>query len=224
MSNSKPVLISHHLCPYVQRAVIALTEKSVAFERVYIDLSAKPDWFSAISPLGKVPLLKAEGAVIFESSVILEYLEETQPHPLHPVNPVERARHRGWIEFASAILNAIAGLYNAPDEAAFGAKATQLRKMFERVEAEVGPGPLFAGDRMSLVDAAFAPVFRYFDVFDALGDFGILTGLDATGRWRATLARRDSVRDAVTPDYSRRLAAFLAARSGHIASLVPVAV
>lgn len=47
----------NHLCPYVQRAAIALTEKGVSFARRYVDLSAKPDWFLAISPLGKVPLL-----------------------------------------------------------------------------------------------------------------------------------------------------------------------
>ena len=50
-------LISHKLCPYVQRAVIALTEKGVPFERIDIDLANKPDWFLKISPLGKVPVL-----------------------------------------------------------------------------------------------------------------------------------------------------------------------
>ena len=43
-------LISHKLCPYVQRAVIALNEKDVAFERVDIDLASKPDWFLKIPP------------------------------------------------------------------------------------------------------------------------------------------------------------------------------
>src|SRR5438270_2942739 len=82
----KLTLISHDLCPYVQRAVIALTEKGVPFDRIYVGLANKPDWFRAISPLGKVPLLKVGDAVIFESAVILEYLEETQPKPLHPVD------------------------------------------------------------------------------------------------------------------------------------------
>src|ERR1043166_2786147 len=88
------VLVSHHLCPYVQRAAIALHEKSVAFERVYIDLAAKPDWFLAESPLGKTPLLKVDGAVVFESAVICEYLEDTVAPALHPADPLERARHR----------------------------------------------------------------------------------------------------------------------------------
>ena len=71
-------LISHKLCPYVQRAVIALTEKGVPFERIDIDLANKPDWFLKISPLGKTPVLVVGDHAIFESAVILEYLEETQ--------------------------------------------------------------------------------------------------------------------------------------------------
>ena len=65
-------LISHRLCPYVQRAVIAQTEKGVAFERIDIDLADKPDWFLAISPLGRTPVLQAGNTAIFESAVILE--------------------------------------------------------------------------------------------------------------------------------------------------------
>jgi nitrite reductase/ring-hydroxylating ferredoxin subunit len=82
-------LVSHHLCPYVQRVSIALSEKSVPFDRVYIDLSDKPDWFLELSPLGKTPVLKYGNNAIFESAVILEFLEETQPRPLHL--PLHRA-------------------------------------------------------------------------------------------------------------------------------------
>jgi glutathione S-transferase len=131
-------LISHKLCPYVQRAVIALTEKGTAFERIDIDLAHKPDWFLAISPLGKTPVLQVGNVAIFESAVILEYLEETQPSPLHPADPLRRAEHRAWIEFGSAVLNDIAGFYAAPDEAAFKAKTSQLEARFARLEARVG--------------------------------------------------------------------------------------
>src|SRR6187455_154498 len=75
---TKLTLISHKLCPYVQRAVIALHEKGVPFERIDIDLANKPDWFLKISPLGKVPVLRVasdEGEVaLFESNVICEYI------------------------------------------------------------------------------------------------------------------------------------------------------
>ena len=53
-------LISHQLCPYAQRAAISLIEKEVAFDRIYVDLNNKPDWFNALSPLGKVPVLKVD--------------------------------------------------------------------------------------------------------------------------------------------------------------------
>ena len=111
-------LVSHRLCPYVQRAAISLVEKAVPFERVYVDLADKPAWFLALSPLGKTPVLKVNDRAIFESAVILEYLEETGPHPLHPADPLRRAEHRAWIEFGSAVLNDIAGLYSAKDQAA----------------------------------------------------------------------------------------------------------
>src|SRR5262249_3114256 len=136
-------LISHRLCPYVQRAVIALTEKGVAFERIDIDLADKPDWFLKISPLGKTPVLLVGEHAIFESAVILEYLEETQANALHPADPLVRAEHRAWIEFGSAVLSDIAGFYTAPDEAAFKAKASQLGRKFARLEARVSAAPWF---------------------------------------------------------------------------------
>ena len=87
-------LISHKLCPYVQRAVIALNEKGVAFERIDIDLANKPAWFLQISPLGKTPVLLVGEVAIFESAVILEYLEETQAGPLHPEGACSRRASR----------------------------------------------------------------------------------------------------------------------------------
>src|SRR5438270_2865849 len=142
-------LISHKLCPYVQRAVIALTEKEVPFQRIDINLANKPDWFLAISPLGKTPVLQVANTAIFESAVILEYLEETQPKPLHPADPLKRAEHRGWIEFGSAILNDIAGFYGAKDKAAFDGKVVALTEKFARLEKRLAAAPWFDGETFS---------------------------------------------------------------------------
>src|SRR2546429_9895769 len=103
-------LISHKLCPYVQRAVIALTEKGVPFERIDIDLANKPDWFLKISPLGKVPVLLVETAggevALFESNVICEYIEDTQGGAkLHPQDPLQRGPHPGRAGFRAALLS-----------------------------------------------------------------------------------------------------------------------
>ena len=213
-------LISHVLCPYVQRAVISLAEKGVAFDRTDIDLANKPDWFLAISPLGKTPVLVVDGAPIFESNVILEFLEDTQPRPLHPADPLRRARHRAWIEFGSTVLNGIAGFYNAPDAAALTEKSQELRAKFVRLESELGHGPFFEGSHFSLVDAAFGPVFRYFDTFDRIANFGVLDDLPKVARWRSSLAARPSVADAVSRNYPDLLERFIARRGSRLALLI----
>jgi glutathione S-transferase len=216
----KLTLISHDLCPYVQRAVIALAEKGVPFERRYVDLANKPAWFLAISPLGKVPLLQAGDAVIFESAVILEYLEETQANPLHPADPLARAQHRAMIEFGSAVLSDIWGLEIAPTREATVARIEALREKFARLETSLGAGPWFAGERFGLVDAAFGPVFRYFELFDRLLDHGIFAGRPKVAAWRAALAARPSIRQAVVPDYAARLERFVAGQNGYLAALM----
>src|SRR6478735_961183 len=65
-------LISHKLCPYVQRAVIALTEKGVAFERIDVDLANKPEWFLRVSPLGKTPVLQVDEVTFQAKATHLE--------------------------------------------------------------------------------------------------------------------------------------------------------
>jgi glutathione S-transferase len=216
---AKLTLVSHHLCPYVQRAAIALLEKNVPFERVNVDLADKPGWFIRLSPLGKVPLLQVGRRVIFESSVILEYLEETQPNPLHPTDALNRAEHRAWIEFGSAILNDIAKFYGAPDRAQFETHRAQLETRFERVEQRLEADPWF-GHGFSLADAVYGPIFRYFDTFDQIGDFGILSDKPKTAAWRAALTQRPSVRNAVAADYPERLADFLRRRRSFLSSLM----
>ena len=217
-------LISFKLCPYVQRAAIVLAEKDVPFERIDIDLAAKPDWFLKLSPLGKVPVLvvsEADGReeVLFESAVIAEYLDEVLAPRLHPADPLTRARHRAWIEFASATLADIAGFY-AGDAATFATKRDALAEKLARLEAELGDGPWFGGDRFGLVDAAFAPVFRYFDLFDRVLDHGLFDGKPKLAAWRAALAARPSVAGAVAADYPEALAAFIVRRDGHLGRLI----
>ena len=205
-------LISHKLCPYVQRAVIALSEKGVAFERIDIDLADKPDWFLKISPLGKTPVLLVGDTAIFESAVILEYLEEAQPKPLHPPDPLARAEHRGWIEFGSAVLGDIAGFYAARDAATFKAKAAQLEQKFARLEARsrLRPGSRAKTSRWSTLCSARCSAISMCSTRSAISAFWQASQNSRAGarRWR----RGQSVRAAVSADYPALLRDFIGRR------------
>jgi len=221
--SARLTLVSHALCPYVQRAAIVLAEKGVAFERRVVDLANKPDWFLAISPLGKTPVLLVGDVPIFESAVICEYLDDTLAPRLHPADPLLRARHRSWMEFGSAVLNGIAALYGAPDATALRSRRDDLAARFAQLEAALSDGPLFAGAAFSIVDAVFAPVFRYFDVFESFADLALFAQTPRLRAWRAALAQRPSVRDAVAPDYDVRLTSFLRQRASALTALMPPA-
>lgn len=220
-------LVSYHLCPYVQRAAIVLAEKGVPFAQRYINLANKPDWFRAISPLGKVPVLLVQGdhgaeTAIFESAVICEYLEETQAgEPLHPSDKLERARHRAWIEFGSSILVDLWGFETATNADSYEAKRKILAEKLARVEAALAAEPYFGGHRFSMVDATYAPIFRYFDVFDTIADTKVFEHTPKVRAWRKAVADRQSVVRAVPGDYADRLRAFLAERNAHLLKIAP---
>lgn len=214
-------LISNLLCPYTQRAAIQLTEKGLQYERTYIDLAAKPAWFAQLSPLGKVPVLRVGGEALFETAVICEYIEDVAPeNPMWSSGPLDRARERAWAEFASAVIADVFGFYTAPDAAAFDRKCTDLAERFRRLEQRLGAGPYFCGTRFGLVDSAFAPVFRLFDTFDDIGDFGIFTGLVAVPSYRRMLSERQSVRDAVVSNYGQVFRQYLLERGSHLSRVL----
>lgn len=210
-------LISHHLCPYVQRAAIVLAEKEVVFARRYVDLAAKPDWFLAVSPLGKAPVLLAGDEPVFESAVICEYLDETIAPRLHPQDALQRARHRAWMEFGSSVLGTIAAFYNAADAQSLQVRRDELQARFAQLESVLpAGGPYFGGERFGMVDAVFGPVLRYFDVFEPLGETGFFEATPKVRAWREALAQRPSVQQAATPEYPQLLRRFLLERRSEL--------
>lgn len=213
-------LISHPLCPYVQRVAIILNEKNVSFSRINIDLANKPDWFLRISPIGKTPVLVVNNVPIFESAVICEFLEDTQSPKLHPINPLTRALHRGWMEFGSSLLNNIAAFYNAPDKASLKDATQIIHEKLQCIEETLDSSPYFSGKDFCIVDAVFGPVFRYFDLFDQIDDFGFFIGLDKVSLWRKTLSNHPSVQNAVDRNYSQQLRLFLLNKKSALSKLM----
>jgi len=164
----KPKLISFKLCPFVQRATIALQYKGVEFDIEYIELSSPPDWFLALSPLKKVPVLAVNDQPIFESTAINEFIDEAYPNRLHPGDLVLRAQNRGWIEFSNECMWSAFHLSIKENEMEFQGVVDGLMNKFDQVEAFVTGAPFFNGDRLSLVDVSFAPLFQRLEYLEEL--------------------------------------------------------
>lgn len=215
-------LIAHELCPYVQRSVITLEEKKIPYTRTNIDLAKKPAWFKRKSPMGKVPILLDENRALFESAVICEYLDEITLGSLHPADSFEKAYHRAWIEFGSGMLNSIAGLYNAKNITSFQNIHTEIQEKFSLVENEINGTSFFTGEEFHLIDAAYGPIFRYFDVFDSVIDLNIFEKLPKCQTWGKALMQRKSVQQAVSKDYPMLLKHFLINRDSYISQFISI--
>jgi glutathione S-transferase len=194
-------LISFKTCPYVQRAVITLKHKQIDFDITFVDLADPPDWFLELSPLQKVPVLRIDGEVLFESAVINEYLDEITGGELQPKDPLARARNRAWIEFASDMLGNLYMMKMSKDEEKYTQYRARLEDQLRRVEQRLGDGPWFDGENFSLCDTAFAPFFRQDCVFG-----GKLSVIDrqATPKaaaWADRLLALPEVRDSVVDEF-----------------------
>lgn len=198
-------LISFVLCPFVQRSVITLKEKQVPFEITYINLSEPPAWFLAISPMGKVPVLRVDGErVLFESAVINEYLDETNPPPLHPQDPWRRAHNRSWIEFGANLIGRQYRMLVAPDEGGYIQERDGLLADLWHLENQLGEGPFFNGAAFALTDTAYAPLLMRLGIIERYYPQGWLTQTPKVGAWRQALLARPSVRESVVSDFEAR--------------------
>jgi glutathione S-transferase len=194
-------LISFKTCPFVQRAVITLKHKSIDFDITYIDLADPPDWFLEISPLGKVPVLKVDDEILFESAVINEYLDEITGGDLQPKEPLARAKNRAWIEFASNMLGNLYMMKMSKDEERYSKYRERLVSQLERVEKRLGDGPWFNGAEFSLADTAFAPFFKQDSVAD--GRLSVINPatMPRAAAWAERLLALPEVRDSVVDEF-----------------------
>jgi len=209
MSLPRLKLISFTLCPFVQRAMIVLNEKNIPFDIEYIDLSAPPPWFYDISPLEKVPVLLVDDEPLFESMVICEYLDEITDGSLYPTDAFQRAKNRAWIEFGSDILSTTFEFYNTSDEKRFKHLIDILTDRFEVLEDEISDGDYFNGEKFSMVDAVYAPVFRYHKRIAKLKDYGLFKDTPKIKAWGDKLLERDSVIKSVPDSYEHDMSNYI---------------
>ncbi|CAN5917548.1 glutathione S-transferase family protein [soil metagenome] len=201
-------LVSHPLCPYVHRAAALLTEKGVRFTQRFVDLQAKPDWFLQISPRGKVPVLVADGVPIFESAVILQYLDEITDPSLLPADPLTRARHRMWIELSNDLMVGHYKVAVAPNAAERAIAVAIAREALQRFEGVI-VGPWFAGEEIGLVDFAAGPALvRFAKIHRELG-LDLYEGMPRIAAWSRRISERPAFRDTLIADFDERFRAFL---------------
>lgn len=133
----------YHAEPYANslKVLIALKEKGLEFESVYVDLhkfEQHEPWFVAINPEGQVPVLDHDGVIITQTTVINEYLEDAFPDtpPLRPADPVGKARMRYWNKFVDEhLMNYVSmwGWHRMVGVIARGIESGEFEKLVERI-------------------------------------------------------------------------------------------
>ncbi|MGH6988638.1 MAG: glutathione S-transferase family protein [Stellaceae bacterium] len=202
---AKYLLVSFKTCPWVQRAAIVLREKNVEFEFRHIEPDNRPDWFLAISPHKKVPVLRLDDRVsLFESNAIAEYLDETIEPRLHPADPVARAINRAWTDYLPTFAGSVTGSAYADNEADYQKSLKQVPVAFERLEKALekqGAGPFFNGTQYSLVDAAYAPFLQRYFFLDRVKPLGVIEGFPRVAAWAKALLARPSTHSFPTAEF-----------------------
>ena len=204
--------------------------KDVEFEVTFVNLREKPDWFLKISPHGKVPVLKVDEEILFESNAIAEFLDETVPPRLHPEDPMQRARNRAWTDYVPTFSGALNGIYYTKTREDMEAGLAKSPKVVERLEQAIAlgrgnDGPYFNGPELSLVDAAYAPFLQRFVIADGFLKTGLLDEFPHVQAWVDALLSNEVVTGAVAPNFLEEFYGTLQRREFYIATLLddPVA-
>lgn len=218
--SEKMELISFKLCPFVQRAVIVLKYKQIDFDITYIDLGNPPGWFKEISPLGQVPVLKVGSEVLFESSVIQEYVDEVTPPSLHPTDSLIKAKNRAWISYSGELIMDLYKMGNATSDGVFTENKEKMLARLKRLESMHSGTTFFNNDDFALIDAAVAPFFMRLALLSKLAQVNFLEGFPKMTKWSNALLALESVQKSVVDDFPQMYTGMLKNVSeGYVASL-----
>ena len=147
-------------CPFVHRVWISLEHKGLDYQYIEVDVYRKPKLLLDINPRGLVPALRHGDWGSYESTVLMEYLEDlNQGRPLLPKDPKLRATSRLWSDHINRhIIPAFYRHLQAQDPTSQIQSATDLRSQISTlVSAAHASGPFFLGPEITFVDVQFAP-------------------------------------------------------------------
>jgi len=188
-------------CPFCQKVRVVLAEKDLEFEKVLVDLhkgEQKSPEFLKLNPYGKVPVLVDDDVVVYDSTIINEYLDEEYPNPsLMPEDSAGRGRVRQLEDFCDNSFIPPAGLVLAElhkpetDRDADRVRRCQaeISRVLARLETQL-EGKEFLVGEFSLADVAFVPRVL---ILPQLG-IEVDARLQNLGAWIGRLRERASVR------------------------------
>jgi len=169
IANRKSVmtLFSGRTDIYSHRVRIVLAEKGINVEYHYIDNDNKPEDLIDLNPYNTVPTLVDRELVLFDSQIIMEYLDERFPHPpLMPVDPVSRARSRQMLYRIQrdwyGMVDTLSGDNGSDKEEARKALRDALTTVAPIFEQKL----FFMSDEFSIIDCAIAPILWRLPSFD----------------------------------------------------------
>lgn len=194
-------LFSARVCPYAHRTRLVLIEKDLPFELVEIDFKNKPARFLEVSPYGKVPAIVHDGATIYESAIINEYLDEVFKNPpFMPADAGLRAKVRIWTDYCDDyfITDHYALLRNQ-DKTQHETLLDKVNRNLVFIEHEglaklSESGPYWLGQQVSLVDFAWYPFFERLPAWAHYRGLDIPVDCHRLREWIAAMSRRKSVR------------------------------
>ena len=194
-------LISFKICPFVQRSVILLKEKGIDYDIEYIDPYDPPEWFKAISPTGKVPVLLVDDQPLFESAVINEYLDEVFPPAVHPTDPFKKAQNRAWVEYTSSLKMSFFQMILTADKEAAEKTKEEFIQQLAGLDKVATNAPWFNGNDFSMVDISAAPVFTRLKFLKQHFNLDLLEGFSNLQRWSKEIHNRQSVPDSIVEGF-----------------------
>jgi len=141
------------------RTRLVLTEKDIAHESIEVDLKKLPEDLLELNPYGSVPTLIDRDLILYNSRVIMEYLEERFPHPpLMPVGPVQRAQSRLALFRVEHDWYPLVEIIETKAEKAATKAKKELTESIASVAEIFAVTPFFLSEDFTLVDASVAPI------------------------------------------------------------------
>ncbi|KAL1306956.1 hypothetical protein AAFC00_005593 [Neodothiora populina] len=147
-------------CPFVQRVWISLELKGLPYQYIEVDPYAKPKSLLVVNPRGLVPALRHGDWGCYESTVLMEYLEDLHAGTaLLPNDPKVRAHSRLWSDHINRhIIPNFYRYLQAQDQKSQVEEGEELKTQISKlVDASDKSGPFFLGEGMSFVDVQMAP-------------------------------------------------------------------